>query len=392
MSIKMLSEICLGFQNGIGKNKEFYGRGAKVANIGDLYSNPIFSPTKYSFLEVTEKEKEKYLLKRGDILFVRSSLKREGVGVSSMYNSDESCLFSSFMIRCCPDPKVVDAKFLAYQLRSNNLRKDIINASNTSTITNISQPALKKVKVFLPPLPTQKRIAQILDQADALRRKDAELLAYYDKLVESVFLEMFGDVLKNTKKWKVVPFGKISTSILGRMLDKKRETGMYLKPYLKNTNVKWFNFNLEELPEMDFDEKAQKKYDLKFGDILICEGGEIGRAAIWKNEIEECYFQKALHRVRVNEKEVNQDFLVRLLYFYSQFGGFDKLATSATIAHLTGQKLKQLPIPLPPIDLQLKFASILKNIRQQQKIAKAAQVQSENLFQSLLQKAFKGEL
>lgn len=163
---KRLSEVCEDFQNGIGKNKEHYGRGTKVANISDLYEWHRFSPEKYSLLDVTPEEIKKYSLKKGDLLFVRSSVKREGVAVCSAYNSDEICLFSSFMIRVRPQTNLINSDFLALMLRTSPMRSRLISASNTSTITNISQPGLSKVEVFVPPLATQNLITTIAQNVE----------------------------------------------------------------------------------------------------------------------------------------------------------------------------------------------------------------------------------
>ena len=84
------------------------------------------------------------------------------------------------------------------------------------------------------------------------------------------------------------------------MLDAKQQTGKYSYPYLANFNVQWFNFNVDNLNQMDFNEAEQKEFELRDGDLLVCEGGEIGRCAVWHNEIQPCFFQKALHRVRCN--------------------------------------------------------------------------------------------
>jgi len=197
-----LEDISLNFQNGIGKNKEYYGKGVKVANIGDLYSAPKFVPKKYSLLDVTKKEVDKYRILKGDILFVRSSLKREGVAYCSKYDSTETCLFSSFMIRVTPNSNKINPNYLSYQLRSPLLRKYLINASSTATITNISQPNLKRIPVILPPLDTQKKIAAVLDKADQLRQKREKAIEKLDHLIQSVFLDMFGDPVTNPKGWE----------------------------------------------------------------------------------------------------------------------------------------------------------------------------------------------
>lgn len=166
--VSTLGKLACSFQNGTGKSKQFYGRGNKVANIGDLYEKPFFSPKKYSLLEVSEKEIQKYKLNRGDLLFVRSSVKREGVAFCSAYDSDELCLFSSFMIRMSVDKEKVEPKFLSIQLRVNSMRQQLIEASNTATITNINQEGLSKVRIIVPNIAAQQRFLLISEKVNEL--------------------------------------------------------------------------------------------------------------------------------------------------------------------------------------------------------------------------------
>ncbi|WP_017446218.1 restriction endonuclease subunit S [Gayadomonas joobiniege] len=180
--VKTLGDIASSFQNGIGKNKEFYGKGHKVANIGDLYEKPYFSPVKYSLLEVSDKEIEKYLLQEGDLLFVRSSVKRDGVAFCSAYDSSEPCLFSSFMIKMSVNSPDVDSKFLSIQLRTNSQRRKLIDASNTATITNINQEGLSKIKVVLPPIEKQ---LQFLKVVKKINEFDCLALGSTNKLQEN---------------------------------------------------------------------------------------------------------------------------------------------------------------------------------------------------------------
>ena len=129
---------------------------------------------------------------------------------------------------------------------------------------------LKKVKIPLPPLPIQKKIAAILDAADDYRQKTKALLDKYDELTQSIFLDMFGDPVRNEKGWEVKTLGEvIHDSRLGKMLDKKNQTGLHLKRYLGNSNVKWFHFDLENLKSMDFTPKEQIKFNLTKGDVLV---------------------------------------------------------------------------------------------------------------------------
>ncbi len=141
------------------------------------------------------------------------------------------------------------------------------------------------------------------------------------------------------------------------MLDAKKNRGIP-QPYLANVNVRWGSFDLEDLPLMRFEESENERYGLKFGDIVVCEGGEPGRCAIWKDQVPNMKIQKALHRVRCHEN-VDYRFLYYYLLWAGQKGLFDQYCTGSTIKHLPGEKLKLLPISLPPPAEQRRIAEIL---------------------------------
>ena len=203
---------------------------------------------------------------------------------------------------------------------------------------------------------------------------------------------MFGDLIKNTKGWPQAYFGDICESRLGKMLDSKKQIGNHKRKYLRNANLKWDYIDLTDLLEMDFDEKDRKTFSLNYGDLLICEGGEVGRAAIWRNDLPECYFQKALHRIRPKPKMATSEFLLHLMWFLSRNGGFRDHATSATIAHLTGVKLKEMIIPLPPLGLQQMFSNYYFEIKSIKEKFSILIKSSLDLFASTSQRAFRGEL
>lgn len=193
--VRPLGEVATRFQNGIGKNKEYYGQGQMVANIGDLYEWHTFQPRAYSLLEVSDSEIEKYRLDAGDLLFVRSSVKREGVAYCSMYRSDETCLFSSFMIRAQLDQAVVNPEFLAFLLRTQPMRKRLINASNTATITNISQDGLSGIDLILPPVNIQAAFIKAVRRVEGSLQQSQKQQKCFDELFGSLQQRAFrGDL------------------------------------------------------------------------------------------------------------------------------------------------------------------------------------------------------
>ena len=157
--------------------------------------------------------------------------------------------------------------------------------------------------------------------------------------------------------WERKPLGAVADLCLGKMLDQNKNRGEPL-PYLANVNVRWGEFELSDLRTMRFEPKEMDRYGLKFGDIVMCEGGEPGRCAIWKDQIPGMMIQKAIHRIRPKE------FLDYRFLFYSflRLGNsriFDQYFTGATIKHLPGEKLAKVEVDIPPLPIQQRIAGIL---------------------------------
>lgn len=239
---------------------------------------------------------------------------------------------------------------------------DELNSKGTgSTFKAINKKTLSETEIPLPPIDEQRKIAAVLDKVSDLIAKRRQQLDKLDELVKARFVEMFGDVIQNTKLWPQFIFSDITTSRLGKMLDAKQQTGMCQYPYLANFNVQWFRFELDNLNEMDFNEADRIEFELRDGDLLVCEGGEIGRCAVWHNEIQPCYFQKALHRVRCKKEIVLPDYLAWWFKYNCDNKGFAAIeGAKATISHLPGAKLKALFVPVPPIEQQKQFATFVE--------------------------------
>lgn len=150
--------------------------------------------------------------------------------------------------------------------------------------------------------------------------------------------------------WNIKRLGDICTSELGKTRDEKRNKGSF-RPYLCAVNVQWDKFELSELKEMRFEDNEYDRYTIRKGDLVICEGGDIGRAAIWDKD-EPIHYQNALHRVRFNEG-VDSRFILYYLYFLKQTGILDgRYGKGVTIKHLVKSSLLSIPVPVPPIDEQ----------------------------------------
>ncbi|MBX9856693.1 MAG: restriction endonuclease subunit S [Gemmatimonadaceae bacterium] len=146
--------------------------------------------------------------------------------------------------------------------------------------------------------------------------------------------------------WDITTVGAEFSIQLGKMLDAERNVGE-LKPYLSNRSVQWGRIDTDDLPLVRMSRADMQKYRLECGDLLVCEGGEVGRAAIWDRPMVECYYQKALHRLRPL-KDYRARLLLEVLHQHSLNGILTNFVTQTSIAHLPRDKFLLVPIPMPP--------------------------------------------
>ena len=197
--------------------------------------------------------------------------------------------------------------------------------------------------------------------------------------------------------WKWVHFNYIANSSLGKTLDKVKNTGDF-KPYLCSINVYWDGIRLEKVKEARFEETELSKYVLQKGDLLICEGGDVGRSCVWDKDIT-MYYQNALHRVRFY-KNINPYFYKFLIECYKSSGIIDKFSKGVTIKHLVQSSLNAMWIPLPPLAEQKriveKIEQILPHINQYEKAWGKLETFNkrfpDDMKKSLLQYAIEGKL
>ena len=281
----------------------------------------------------------------------------------------------------------IDSEFLYYQLKY--LKKEIQEKGSGTTFKEISAKTLGEVFVAVPPLDEQSRIvARIeelfseLDKAvDTLKTTKEQLEVYRQAVLKDAF----------SKVSQYAPLGNVATPRLGKMLDKQKNTGTP-KKYLRNINVRWFSFDLAYLQEMKIEETEFEKYTIKKDDLVICEGGEPGRCAVWdKNET--IYFQKALHRVRFTVESEPRLYMY-YIWFMTNTGALNEFYTGTGIKHLTGQSLEKVLVPVIDIKTQQKLlASIelrLSICDSIEKTVDTALAQADAMRQSILKQAFEG--
>jgi type I restriction enzyme S subunit len=322
--------------------------------------------------------------------FNRTSLIFGTGGNASIHFCDSPFSVSTdCLVAFTKDETQVYPKFVYFYLSGNmNLLEDGFKGAG---LKHISKGYINEIKIPLPPLETQKRIAEILDAADALRQKDHELLKKYDELAQAIFIDVFGDPMKNKKGWKVKSLNAVTNKITdGEHGTVERINSGY--PYLMARNIRDGYIDLNEIDFISKNDHKRifKRCNPEMGDLLlVCVGATIGRVCLMSTN-EEYSLARSVALIKPNKLYINSKFLYFLFkteYIQRQIKASKNIAAQAGL--YTG-KIKELEIILPPIDIQEKFEIKVNSLLKQKLLIKPNN--PEMLFKTLIQKAFKGEL
>lgn len=347
--------------------------------------------------DIPEKVIERKKLVQGDVIIEKSGgSPSQPVGRVVYFESKDEVFLCNNFTAILRSNDLVYPKYLFYFLFSlHKLGVTLKFQNKTTGIINLQlDKYLDRIQIPIPPLPEQKRIANILNKAYSLRLKNKQLLAIYDELLQSTFLDMFGDPATNPKGWEKKEAERFIDLLTGYPFKSKEYSdsnddlklcgGLIIMPW----GIEWGKSN-HWRRDMAV---GLEKYFLKENDIVmamdrpwISSGFKI--AQIKKEDIPTILVQRT---ARIRAKKINQMFL----YYLYQSKGFEIHArpTETTVPHISPTDIKNYKLILPPITLQNQFAQIVENIEAQKALVKQSLQESEDLFNGLVQKAFGGEL
>ncbi len=274
-----------------------------------------------------------------------------------------------------------------------------------SAVPSINQEVLKEIYFAVPDKNEQTAIADYLDrktaEIDQLIADKKRLLELYEEEKTAIInelvtgkkiwndnawaapaevkdsgIEWLGEIPEH---WEVKKLKYVAEINLGKMLAKEDKGGMYLKPYLRAANIGWLNVDISDVKEMWFSKNELSKLRLEKNDLLVSEGGEVGRTCIWENEMTECYIQNSVHKVTIN-KDNNPSYFLNQFYLFGQKGAFDFIVNRISIAHLTVEKLREVEFIIPPLDEQ---QTIVRHIESESARIDAKKQKTEKLIDLL---------
>jgi len=256
---------------------------------------------------------------------------------------------------------------------------------------------LENLEVPIPPLAEQRRIAAILDKANTLRAKRREAIAKLDQLLQSVFFDMFGDQVKNPRRWSEEhTLGDVSEVVSGITKGRKTRVATREVPYLAVSNVQDRVLKLDVVKRIEATDDEIERYRLKPDDLLLTEGGDpdkLGRGALWNGLLPECIHQNHVFRVRLTSEALHP---VYLSWHVGSARGRRYFASQAKqttgIASINMRQLRKFPLLIPPFDLQKRFAVAVERVEAQRNEAMRHCDHLNSLFASLQHRAFSGTL
>ena len=342
-------------------------------------------------------------LKRSQILPGDVLLSIAGtIGRTGIVPSDAPPLNCNQAVAILRPTNKVCRPYLRHWLESTGAQSQMRGATVTGTIQNLSLSQTGGLRISLPTLPEQRRIAAILDQADALRTKRREALAQLDSLTQSIFIEMFGDPVTNPMGWEVKKLKEISKSIVNGTTP-NGGSQVYVSDgivFIRSQNVWKNSLLLDDVAFIDNETHFKmRKSSLQNKDILITKTGRIntensslGRAAIFIGKDNSANINGHVYLIRLEKGSIHE-FVLYILTTdeYREYirsvcvGGIDK-------RQINKEHLEEFPIIFPPVDLQHRFATLVESIEKQKGIYRAQLAELDNLFASFQHRAFRGEL
>jgi type I restriction enzyme S subunit len=374
------------------KSDDYLIDGIKLVRIGNLNGkNLVFNGENVCVSTKYISEYSDFLLKENDVLIAMSGATTGKLAL--VKKEDEPCLLNQrvgkFTVR---DENHLNSKYLFYFLSNDSVKEGILKVSGGSAQPNVSPTQLKEVEIPLPDLKTQQKIARILEQADAARQKRKQANQLTEQFLQSVFLEMFGDPVRNEKEWRINLVEDISTKVssgstpLGGS-NVSQDSGI---TFIRSQNVLMNKFDYSDVVFIsDKIHDGMKRTWLKTSDVLInITGASIGRIAVYKGESDKANVNQHVCIIRTEQKKIDPDFLGFQISMQSFQDSILSKNSGATRQAFNFDQIKNFKIILPALPLQQKFASIVEQVEQLKNKQRESEKELENLFQSLMQRYF----
>lgn len=312
--------------------------------------------------------------------------------------NSEKNIFSTGFCTLKANPEILDSDYFYYVLISEVFQEQKNKYSKGATQKAINNTGLKKIKIPVPPIETQKQIVEALDKAQKLIDARKEQIKLLDDLIESIFYDMFGDPVKNDKGWEVTALKKHIMNIESGWSPKCNSGNATIGKWgvLKLSAVTGCNYDFTENKELPDNIEPKEEYEVKLGDLLITRKNTpqlVGDACYIFNTQNKLMIPDTIFRINT-KSSVDKFFLLHLINnnkFKYKIKGLAS-GSAKSMSNISKQKLENLEIPIPPLPLQNQFAQKVEAIESQKQVMEQSLKLMEDNYKNLMQRAFKGEL
>lgn len=306
----------------------------------------------------------------------------------------------------------ISSRFLYFLAWSDYLllKAQKLVSGSTPSRQRVDTRAFLRLPIPLPPLPEQHKIAKVLATIQRAIEQQYNIIATVLDFKKSLMRHLFTYSpvpvaeaerisLKETEigtipeDWELETLGGLFDVKQGKAMSPKSRSGISPRPFLRTVNVLWGCVDLSTLDYMDFSDEEMAKLSLHAGDLLVCEGGEIGRTAIWMGEIGVCGYQNHIHRLRKKRQDVLPAFY--MYWMQAAFLVFDLYAgreIRTTIPNLSGGRLKSFVVPMPPFSIQQEISDMLSAVDRKIQAEKNHKAALQELLKSMLRRLITGEM
>jgi len=326
------------------------------------------------------------------VMSVRGTIGKVGLVPLSL----EGANITANLMRISPHREMVEPRYLWHFMRTERFRAALNHVSPSTTIKTIRAPDLKAVPVPLPPLAEQKRIAAILDKAENLRRKRQDAIRLTEEFLRSTFLDIFGDPVTNPKGWEVHTIGALASRITKGESPKwqgytYQDNGVR---FITSENVLWGRLDSGRAKWIseEFHQKL-KRSQVRSNDVLInLVGASVGRTCLVPNEVLPANINQAVAVVSLNKQVCEPSFLLSQLLTASVQRRLLGEAVDFARANISLTNIRELSVVVPPLEYQRKWKHLVQRHQAAYQRKTASAKELNDLFNSLVQRAFRGDL
>lgn len=316
---------------------------------------------------------------------------RYGASVGKILRG-KSGAYNVAIVKTIPDLSYIRKDFLYYLLRSDRFQQFILSLGSRAAQAGFNKSEIQSFKFLLPPLDEQKEIVITLSKVDEMLQKRDIANRLIDDLLQTIFIKMFGQPVKNTKGWPLDSLGNCSTKIT----DGTHKTPVYTSSGIKFLSAKditncEINWDTKKFISIQEHKVLSKRCNPEIGDILLTKSGSIGSAALVDRNYEFSLFE-SLALIKYDKNKLNGNFLVQYLNNAAVRQMYSRSIKGISIKHLHLVDIKSLPVILPPIEIQGQFGLISEQLKRLKVRQKQSAYQLNSLFKSLMQRIFIGNV